>query len=504
MAVNLTNANITAPGSTTSLSIGTRFNNTIPTVRDFGALGNGSTDDSAAFQAAMDASLIVRVPPGNYIIRTPVTLRAGQMILGDRSGAAIVSSTSALISPTTCAFTTPTPLTTLIQVTIDGLCFDGGTTQLDFGLWHGVTVRNCIFKGFTVAGLNIVLGEKQCLDHLWFFFTNNSTYGLGFGYQASIFYSGGLYAGQNPATFFGAADAWQDQSVFTNILFQAGASGTWTTSCIQARILSGTIWDYILFHGHGSGDGNLITVDVRLQTSEFNNIQVDMINGTGATADGISVGTELVDCVFSNCHLSYSGTSLFTNGFNLSSASTYTTTFINCGADGNNTTTFGWKFGTNVGQSATLISCDGAIYSGSSSPNIKGQLTLVSCYFAASNLPSATNNLIDYKDSGISTLIMADSNGAAAATASVNFNFASGSGNQVTPFSVSPSGAVMRSVTFTNLPTPGVAGRMLFVSNARMFNGTGTLEGAGAGTGGMVVDNGTAWKIAGTNVTASA
>jgi len=58
--------------------------------------------------------------------------------------------------------------------------------------------------------------------------------------------------------------------------------------------------------------------------------------------------------------------------------------------------------------------------------------------------------------------------------------------------------------TVSTLPAPGVAGRMAFASNCRMFNGAGTQEGAGSGTGGLVVDNGTAWKIAGTNVTAIA
>jgi hypothetical protein len=60
------------------------------------------------------------------------------------------------------------------------------------------------------------------------------------------------------------------------------------------------------------------------------------------------------------------------------------------------------------------------------------------------------------------------------------------------------------SYTVSTLPAAGNAGRMAFASNCRMFNGAGTQEGAGAGTGGLVVDNGTAWKIAGTNVTAIA
>ncbi len=60
------------------------------------------------------------------------------------------------------------------------------------------------------------------------------------------------------------------------------------------------------------------------------------------------------------------------------------------------------------------------------------------------------------------------------------------------------------SFTVSTLPAAGHAGRMAFASNGRMYNGAGTLEGSGAGTGGLVVDNGTAWKIAGTNQTVQA
>jgi hypothetical protein len=58
--------------------------------------------------------------------------------------------------------------------------------------------------------------------------------------------------------------------------------------------------------------------------------------------------------------------------------------------------------------------------------------------------------------------------------------------------------------TVSTLPAPGSAGRIAYASNGRMFNGSGTLESAGAGTGGLVIDNGSAWKIAGTNQTVQA
>jgi hypothetical protein len=55
------------------------------------------------------------------------------------------------------------------------------------------------------------------------------------------------------------------------------------------------------------------------------------------------------------------------------------------------------------------------------------------------------------------------------------------------------------SVTVATLPG-GVAGDDIYVSNLRVLNVGGTLEGAGAGTGGLATYS-TTWKVAGTNIT---
>lgn len=66
-------------------------------------------------------------------------------------------------------------------------------------------------------------------------------------------------------------------------------------------------------------------------------------------------------------------------------------------------------------------------------------------------------------------------------------------------------GAAIKLAAFTVATLPaGSAGMTVFCSNVRVFNGAGVQEGAGVGTGGTVIHNGTAWKIAGTNVTAVA
>jgi hypothetical protein len=60
-----------------------------------------------------------------------------------------------------------------------------------------------------------------------------------------------------------------------------------------------------------------------------------------------------------------------------------------------------------------------------------------------------------------------------------------------------------KSYTVAELPS-GTAGDTAWCSNCRVFNGAGTQEGPGAGTGGLVTHNGSAWKLVGTNVTAVA
>lgn len=75
-----------------------------------------------------------------------------------------------------------------------------------------------------------------------------------------------------------------------------------------------------------------------------------------------------------------------------------------------------------------------------------------------------------------------------------------------TPTTVIDNNRIFRNRVYTvgTLPAAGTAGRVTYCSDLRVFNGAGTQEGAAAGTGGLVVDNGSAWKIMGTNVTAVA
>ena len=53
-------------------------------VKDYGAVGNGLVDDSAAIQAALSSGQHVYIPTGYYLINSPLTFKqAGQMVSGD-------------------------------------------------------------------------------------------------------------------------------------------------------------------------------------------------------------------------------------------------------------------------------------------------------------------------------------------------------------------------------------------------------------------------------------
>ena len=52
-------------------------------VRRYGATGNGKTDDSAAIQRAVNDSLTVHFPEGDYLVRKKIDLRSGSSLVGD-------------------------------------------------------------------------------------------------------------------------------------------------------------------------------------------------------------------------------------------------------------------------------------------------------------------------------------------------------------------------------------------------------------------------------------
>lgn len=75
---SITNNNTTIINEVT----GQPFNAGWANVKDYGAKGDGSTDDRGAIQTALDTHGVVFVPPGTYVIGSPLYMRAGQKFIG--------------------------------------------------------------------------------------------------------------------------------------------------------------------------------------------------------------------------------------------------------------------------------------------------------------------------------------------------------------------------------------------------------------------------------------
>lgn len=83
MTLNLALASIKSTGSTTSKTFADRFADVI-NARDYGAVGNGVTDDTTALQAAIDAAFGPRASPhgsSNPFINKPLYIPAGNYVI---------------------------------------------------------------------------------------------------------------------------------------------------------------------------------------------------------------------------------------------------------------------------------------------------------------------------------------------------------------------------------------------------------------------------------------
>ena len=173
-------------------------------VKDFGAKGDGSTNDQAAIQNAIDSMSIyggvIYFPCGIYLLGSQLVFYSKQMLLFER-GATLKQSASInnlLISK--CADGT-TVYNGTHDVIIYGGTFDGGTYTTNntlvgcvhsknivfanctfknaYGVWHNVEINSsynvkvidCDFEGSRKTGAN---GELLQIDAI-----NNRTHGLG-------------------------------------------------------------------------------------------------------------------------------------------------------------------------------------------------------------------------------------------------------------------------------------------------------------------------------------
>lgn len=89
-AFNASTLPVTSTGSTTARTLATRFADEV-NVKDFGAVCNGVTDDTAAVQAAITAGTVIYIPPSCKYTRSSLTGYITKLIIDDSRGARVTS-----------------------------------------------------------------------------------------------------------------------------------------------------------------------------------------------------------------------------------------------------------------------------------------------------------------------------------------------------------------------------------------------------------------------------
>ncbi len=148
-----------ATGGSTPKTMPDRLADMGVNVKDFGATGNGSTDDSAAIQAAITysgAEGIVFFPPGIYnvgttgidlysSISTSVTLRGS----GQKAG--VIGNVNGFIFSNTNAFNNFEGAVCMENIAVVNTHAAGGCVNIETGIT--VDIHNCSFNGFVCVAL---------------------------------------------------------------------------------------------------------------------------------------------------------------------------------------------------------------------------------------------------------------------------------------------------------------------------------------------------------------
>lgn len=230
-------------------------------VMDFGATGNGTTDDSAAIQAALNTGFSVYIPQGTYLINASMQLKTtNQMVYGDGQQSILLTTTD---------IETMYSSTSIFGVVLADLQFKNTVSEVTTGptKFHvhfgsgasGCTIRNCGFNTaltgayvrtthhagvwFQGANLNNILdctfGQAQILME-----STDSTIRGGYIYSFSFQYaikitSAGEVVVDGVRGILGGADKgciWIPNAGYMNKIVNNYFGGTYSTINIGAGI----------------------------------------------------------------------------------------------------------------------------------------------------------------------------------------------------------------------------------------------------------------------------
>ena len=174
----------TTPTGAINRAINSKLNDVI-SVKDFGATGDGTTNDTTAIQAAINygqtvvgsnsltRTATIYFPPGIYVTSASLTVSYPLNLVGDGSVSSIIQPTSALAAPALVwgvNGTTPRPG---YGVVIEKLGFNGANTTNAAA--HGIKmycshteVKDCAIYNFAGHGIYAIDAYSNIVHHNWF------------------------------------------------------------------------------------------------------------------------------------------------------------------------------------------------------------------------------------------------------------------------------------------------------------------------------------------------
>lgn len=415
--------------------------------------GAGLLDVTAAVQAAIDSGKPVFLPYGTYKLATPLKVQSGNVLLGQNgmgSGYAF-ETTGTYLKPTTCAIQTSDYTTQMVGFMMHNVGIVGGTVQIDLGLFHEVDIVNMWGYSPSVGGLVIVRGEKHRLERIRFDSVSggNAIFGMSVGRWEES-----LYGGYSDA-FFAPDGAFFDRASIKDVHMQAGNTSTFAYG-LKTNILSGTTISNFVVHGiNDARETSVVYTRTRWQQNQFLGCAPDSFGNAGTPAPIMFEFGQVKQSTFMNISPAFAGNNHYTKGISTALAC-FGASFLACNVGGDNATVYGFYFPNDPNQYATLLSCEGSYYHASVSQGIRDQISQVSCHFDYSNGQNTVTALVNNKDKY--DLMMADTNGASAATSSWGVTFANGGGTYITPFAIQKDRMVLNGYNVLYASAAPVAG----------------------------------------------
>ena len=260
-------------------------------VRDFGAVGDGIADDTAAIQAAINASTYVYIPLGTYKITSTLVLQSPNANVMSLLTGAGFGYTTLNWAGSTSGFVITNSLRSFVKIQDIGFIntvAKGSTVAIQATKgFQACTFTNCLFKGFYAA---IQMGNLANSDS---FFNN---------IEANVFFdcSFGIWMGATPTGALPCNSNWITKNVMTDV--------TYGIYCFQGGVTND--FSYNDFEGTGNGiylrgdDNTLINnhfeltgESINILANSFYNFVVNPNHAgfTGTTIIDNGVGTTIFD-----------------------------------------------------------------------------------------------------------------------------------------------------------------------------------------------------------------